>query len=196
MRISTIAQSMSELRTKKGDLILISDEDFEEMSKFKWHTNTKGYVTRKSRDKTKTFYLHIEIMKPPAGMIVDHENHNPLDNRRTNLRIVQKSANCRHRKPEFRMKAIFKPRGGSINPWYAQYKIRGKLRKSYAISLGWSATEEEAQAKIDKYHNLTLERQLNGMAQEDIYQELYAIRAEERRINNEHMWWKYQVKPV
>lgn len=32
-------------------------------------------------------------MNPPEGMVVDHKNHNPLDNRRCNLRVCTQSQN-------------------------------------------------------------------------------------------------------
>jgi hypothetical protein len=43
--------------------------------------------------------MHREIMKPPAGMVVDHINHNCLDNRRSNLRIVTHRQNMLNAKP-------------------------------------------------------------------------------------------------
>ena len=36
-------------------------------------------------------------MNPPEGKVVDHINHNSLDNRRCNLRLVDKSKNATNR---------------------------------------------------------------------------------------------------
>jgi hypothetical protein len=42
--------------------------------------------------------MHAFLMKPPAGMQVDHINGDPLDNRRSNLRICTRQENLRNRR--------------------------------------------------------------------------------------------------
>lgn len=48
--------------------------------------------------KRTTIRLHQWIKKPSKGMVVDHINHNTLDNRRENLRVVTPSKNQLNRK--------------------------------------------------------------------------------------------------
>jgi hypothetical protein len=66
---------------------------------YKWTVNKLGYVRlRYTIDKVETrIALHNFLMQTPKGMEVDHINRNPLDNRRCNLRIVDKKTNCRNR---------------------------------------------------------------------------------------------------
>jgi len=44
--------------------------------------------------------LHRIITNCPVGMVVDHLNHDGLDNRRVNLRIVTQLENARNRSPQ------------------------------------------------------------------------------------------------
>lgn len=47
----------------------------------------------RSTGKQKTIYMHRAILHAPANMLVDHENHNGLDNRKTNLRPATRTQN-------------------------------------------------------------------------------------------------------
>ncbi len=46
----------------------------------------------------KDFLLHRFIMNPPSNKLIDHINGNKLDNRKCNLRIVNKSQNAMNSK--------------------------------------------------------------------------------------------------
>jgi len=91
------------LYLSKGIFTIISNSDYEELSKYKWSYNHKGgdsnnahairSFPRVNGKKVKTISIHRQIMNPPEGMVVDHINRNPLDNRRENLRICTPSQN-------------------------------------------------------------------------------------------------------
>lgn len=70
--------------------VLVSDADFDFFSHFNWRVEN-GYVMKKFGKKR--YLLHRVIMGAAVGQIVDHINHNRLDNRRENLRIVTDQIN-------------------------------------------------------------------------------------------------------
>lgn len=92
----------------KGKKAIVDDEDWELVSKLKWHYQTvkkSGYACRKVWDKENkrywTVYMHRFIMQPPKGLDIDHINRNPLDCRRKNMRICPRWVNI-HNKPSSR----------------------------------------------------------------------------------------------
>ena len=86
-----------------GFWTILDQQDYYRFNSFKWCISGNGHkfyaarFVKKGPGKTKTIYLHREIMKPPAGLLVDHRNTNTLDNRRTNLRPATHSQNTCNR---------------------------------------------------------------------------------------------------
>src|SRR6476660_298673 len=72
-----------------GKYALVSDSDFAELSTIRWVLSVGGYA-----DSSSCGTMHRLIMNYPDGMIVDHINGDPLDNRRENLRIVTHHQNA------------------------------------------------------------------------------------------------------
>lgn len=71
---------------------LVDDEDYERLSKWSWYLKDDGYVVR-STSKT-VIRIHREIMGvTDPSLIVDHRNHNVLDNQKENLRVTNRSGN-------------------------------------------------------------------------------------------------------
>lgn len=67
-----------------GKFALVSNEDFERLSSFKFYLAIHGYAVSTQSKK----YLHSMILEAPKGFYVDHINRNKLDNRRENLRVL------------------------------------------------------------------------------------------------------------
>lgn len=89
--------AMKRIPLTKGMFALVDDEDFKEVSKHKWYASKTTYGPfRAIRGMTKTgknIYMHRQIMNVPANLLVDHRNHNTLDNQKTNLRVCTRSQN-------------------------------------------------------------------------------------------------------
>lgn len=82
---------MKYIKLTKGKFAIVNDCDFDLVNQWKWSFDTNGYARR--NDKGTKVYMHKLINKTPPGMITDHKNRNKLDNRRSNLRSVNKTDN-------------------------------------------------------------------------------------------------------
>ncbi len=88
----------------KGEFAIVDVEDFESLSKFSWYVmaGTHSFYAYRSITvfgKNKVIAMHRQIMPPPDGYVVDHENHEGLDNRKANLRLATISQNnCNRRR--------------------------------------------------------------------------------------------------
>lgn len=90
----------------QGRFSIVDDEDYEWLMKWKW-SYSDGYAKRNKRfgprflGKSMQIRMHRIIMDAPANMQVDHINHDGLDNRRSNLRVVTHAQNSmNYKKPK------------------------------------------------------------------------------------------------
>lgn len=92
---------MKEIKLTKGYVSIVDDEDFVELSKYKWQYHL-GYAKRGIYNKEKrnndNIKMHTQIMNTPKGLVVHHINHNRLDNRKDNLRICSVRDNHKSQK--------------------------------------------------------------------------------------------------
>jgi hypothetical protein len=92
---------MKIIKAHSGEEIKVDDDSYEVLSKYKWYVVGRKlrYAGRNTCSKRKQKWLLMarEIMGAPAGSIVDHINHDTLDNRRENLRFVTASQSCMNR---------------------------------------------------------------------------------------------------
>lgn len=123
---------------------IVDDEDFELISKFKWHiqpssNGREGYAVTKIR-------MHRIITNAPHGAMVDHINGDSLDNRRCNLRLctnAQNQQNTEGRGGTSRHKGVsFNKKSGK---WLAAFLFEG--RRYYC---GLWDDEDDAARAVDK----------------------------------------------
>lgn len=72
----------------------VSPMDYERVVALQWSLHSGGYVQHAS-DST-VILLHRFITSPPSDKDVDHKNHDKLDNRRPNLRVVTRAENLQN----------------------------------------------------------------------------------------------------
>lgn len=139
-QLSRQAQQMKKIALSgvrgAGRYALVDDNDYPRLVTKKWHLTRAGYVTNSGK-----MYLHRSILAPGPGSIIDHRNHDPLDNRRSNLRICTRSQNGSNRRrtaprvSPYKGVSFHKPTGR----WHARITLNGRLR-----SLRFHDTPEEA----------------------------------------------------
>ena len=106
---------------------LVDDEDFEELYRYKWKAKpnpngTQTYAIRNFKGKdgrTHAIRMHRKVLGIPwDGLLdIDHINKNPLDNQRSNLRLVTRSENLKNKTDQAKLnlaEAAKRRRGKSI----------------------------------------------------------------------------------
>ena len=135
-------------------VVLVDDEDFDELNKFKWHVSKNWNTFYASRNVNNNgimtkVHLHRQIMNKhlQKGLIIDHINHNGLDNRKCNLRIVtvqqnnQNSTSRKNSTSKYLGVYFYKKR----LKWVAKISIKNKT-----IYIGIYANEEDAAQAYNK----------------------------------------------
>lgn len=123
--------------TSKGQQFYFDKEDFDVVSQFTWRINNGYAITGLNG-----LLLHRIVMNVSEHLIyVDHINHNPLDNRKSNLRECNNSENQMNRSLNNNNGSGFKGVHWSkySNKWNARIQINKKRK-----SLGYFNTKEEA----------------------------------------------------
>lgn len=98
----SVALQGLEIPLSQGLFALVSHEDFEYVSQFKWHAsresrNTKWYAVRRERRNGRRFKIRMHRVVCGLGTgfederVVNHLNDDSLDNRRENLEILADS---------------------------------------------------------------------------------------------------------
>ena len=73
---------------------IIDIEDVDKVNFTSWYLDKNGYVISKCKQtKNKGIYLHRLILNAEKMDVVDHINHNTLDNRKENLRLCTQQEN-------------------------------------------------------------------------------------------------------
>lgn len=132
-----------EIPLTKGAVAIVSDEDYERVSQYKWSLQSAGYAVRGiKRDGRWTHELmHRFILGDScAGLDVDHINMDRLDNRRSNLRMATRSQNMANTRA---ISGKFK--GVSYDRRRSKYTAVIHVGK-HKIWLGYHRTAEDAAA--------------------------------------------------
>ena len=85
-----------------GHKIQIDDCDLPLFNSYDWYAQRAKenifYLARKEKTTGKVFLFHREVLVPNSSEVIDHRNHDTLDNRRVNIRCCSRQENQRNRK--------------------------------------------------------------------------------------------------
>lgn len=156
---------MEIITAKCGQEILVSSEDFQALSQYKWHIH-QGYACRSVQTEkgNRKLRMHREVLGLGLGnqgyntTVVDHIDGNKLNNQRDNLRVVTNQQNQWNQsllsKSSSGYKGVRYKSQNTNNPYQAVIKIDCK-----DVCLGSFPTPELAyiaylEAKL-KYHTIS-----------------------------------------
>ena len=109
---------------------VVDTEDLEKVRYTKWHLSASGYVMNTPKFAGSNKYLSRVILG--TDQFVDHIDHDPLNNRKSNLRIVTKSQN----QMNVNYQGVRQTQNGK---WYAYIRLDGRM-----YNLGVYVDREEA----------------------------------------------------
>lgn len=139
-------------KTYGNKYIMVSDEDYELAMTQRWTIEKSGnnfYAMCKINHKK--VRLHRFLLKPKSTHEVDHINHNGLDNRRENIRVVTKRQNAANRRKTVGSRKRYKGihYDTRINKWvaYVNYKKKRKYLGQYATAKEAAIVYNEAALK-------------------------------------------------
>jgi hypothetical protein len=139
-------------------LILLDPEDEQLRDEYHFYVSRKGYVRTRRKGTSETLgYLHILVLEKHGlrlDGIVDHDNRNKLDNRKTNLRVVTHSVSNHNRSAQVRTdvgqglpKNVCHSGPRYVNkPYQVQFRFEGRN-----YFLGRYATVEEADTVAQQF---------------------------------------------
>lgn len=140
---------MKYIELSQGKKTIVDDDDFENLSKWKWCYSMGYAIRRYTEEDGRSVYIkmHRALMEATQGLDIDHINHDKLDNRRINLRLCTRTQNQQNHKLQKNSTSGYK--GVNFhkqnNIWRAQIRIDRKH-----THLGCFNTKEEAAIAYNK----------------------------------------------
>ncbi len=142
------------IKLSRGKYAIVDDDDYYRLARYKWYAqkawNTYYAVRngpRRAGAKQKSILMHREVLQVGDGLVVDHINHNGLNNRKANLREATFSQNNYNRRGNLKncsskYKGVHLHRG---KKWRAMIKVNKK-----SMHIGSFDDEAEAARAYDK----------------------------------------------
>jgi hypothetical protein len=132
----------------QGKYAIVDADDYYRLAKFNWYAvpgNRTFYASKKMAQTN--INMHRLIMDAPKNLVVDHIDHNGLNNRKSNLRICTNAQNACNMRPYRGVSSKYK--GVSWSKKKKKWEA-GIKRDQKRYRLGFFETEIEAAKAYDK----------------------------------------------
>lgn len=133
-------------------------EDVDLIKEYKWRKDTQGYVATSvigEDNKPHRLSMHRLLLQPKSHELIDHRNFDKSDNRKSNLRIVNKSQNEMHKLTRKNnscgYRGIYKDK--DRDKWIVELTIDGKkvIRERFNTLEEAIKAREQAELKYFKF---------------------------------------------
>lgn len=142
-----------EIPLTQGKVTIVDDDDYEELSKFKWFAKNgfrkieQFYAVRRvhadNKYRQETVVMHRFILGAAPGVLVDHIDGNGLNNTRANLRLCNAAQNSYNKRSHV-------GRSGFKGVFFAKGRYLARITcKEVRIRLGGHDTAERAARAYD-----------------------------------------------
>lgn len=147
--LQPVAPAYREIPLSQNKVAIVDPGDYEALAKFKWQSarnkNSGYFYAIRSfwlpDGRHTTVQMHREILNAPKDLMVDHKNHDTLDNRRQNIRLADRYQNQYNAKTHKGNRAGLKGAQWQCGKWSSRIRCRGVSK-----FLGYFASAEEAHA--------------------------------------------------
>lgn len=129
-------------KSGQGKFAVVDDEDYERLSQYRWRLNGQGYAIRHKPlggHKYKTVAMQRDVIDCSLKNAIDHKDHNPLNNQKSNLRVATRSQNSANMKKTAKTKSGYKGVTFHKGTWDARIGVNYKR-----IHIGCFHSPEEA----------------------------------------------------
>lgn len=155
---------MQTIPLSQGQAALVDDADYPQLSAFRWcyrpeRDGRQGYAVRhvKVDGKDRLSYLHREVLPAPPGLETIFLNHDRLDCRRANLKVVTKEEARRHHRVRSDSKSgakgvRFNPEGDTWSAYIYRHGHSYHIGTFHAKEAAETAYEQELRGENPDLH--------------------------------------------